>query len=125
MSVYLVEKNHIDYLIGAALAQGWSLECFGGANVAGLSLVRANEMSVNHRYPNGAQPLSDGYVWSARHSAFDPVQVIAACNCFAYQCDEHSSWESSLAKQLVDKIRRGAIAKLTENAIWGAPAPTV
>lgn len=125
MSVYLVEKNHVDYLIGAAIAYGWSLNCFGGANAAGLDLVRANEMSFNHRYPNDAQPLSDGYVWSACHSTFDPVQVIASCNCLAYQCDEHPAWERSHAKQLVDKIRRAAIAKLTENAIWGAPAPTV
>lgn len=125
MSSYLVEKNHIDYLIGAAFAHGCSLERFGGTNAAGLCLVRANELSVNHRYPGHAQPLSDGYVWNASHSAFDPAQVIASCNCLAYQCDEHPAWESSLAKQLVDAIRREAIAKLTENAIWGAPAPTV
>lgn len=51
------------------------------------------------------------------------VQIIKACNCYAYQACEHSAWESSFAKQLVDAIRCVAISNLPgyEMAAWGVP----
>jgi hypothetical protein len=138
MSAYLVEERHIAFLVGAALSR--QVIGFGGnrlsyafkerfisvdaemADRLGQLLWNENKISVAHRYP--------GESWSVpqyRHRRafldYQPLQVLKACHCYAYQSCEHPGWETSEAKAFIDALERTAVRHLPgyDDAAWGPP----
>ena len=77
----------------------------------------ANVVSVNYRYK-----LSDpvGTIIYKPTGLYRPIAIIKLCTCLAYQSCEYPTWGDSIAKRLLDEIRRVAITKLPgyEEAPW-------
>jgi hypothetical protein len=90
-----------------------------------------NVRSVQSRYgkENAPGPRGETYFYSLHvvvpevtlHT--DPVQVIKACDCFAYQSCETDDWKSSEAYYYIEALKDAALPPLAgyEDAVWGAP----
>jgi hypothetical protein len=151
MSAYIVDKEHVQYLVESAMqsASGGAFRWFHGdqwrelqkgdkeraAEVANM-LWCENIKSVSHRYPHES---SDTLPGPCDHSNFTveasdfkgirwlhfvPVQVAKACDCYEYQSCEHREWETSEAKAFTDSLRESQWRRLNgyDAADWGAPA---
>jgi hypothetical protein len=62
-----------------------------------------------------------GYHWTQ----IKPVEVLAACACYAYQSCEHEGWKASEARAYIEALKNRAIRALPGygDAPWGAPKP--
>jgi hypothetical protein len=153
MSAYIVDKLHVQYLVEAAMSRriggGCFYWCWGNptlsskldcadkdtaAQIANM-LWCENIKSVSTRYPNESSatlpgPTARDFTVQARDFngvrwlQFSAVQVIKACDCYAYQTCEHDEWETSEAKAFIDALRSSAWHELPgyDEAEWGAPA---
>lgn len=151
MSAYLVTLEHIQYLIEAGKHYGMLIPDekadFGHIQLKNASqekleafgqmLWDENVKSVEGRYPDckGKElpgewlgvPMDDrrffrvGSFWTH----FDPLQVIAACKCYAYQSCEHKEWEESQAHKYTEGLIGAACSHLPgyDKTIWGSPKP--
>jgi hypothetical protein len=150
MSAYVVDRNHILYLLAAATSSAiephgkfswfhdghWhyvrSDESERAAEVANL-LWRENIASVSARYPNESRatlpgPCYENFViepaeFPASFKVINPVQVIKACDCYEYQSCEHEAWKTSEAHAFISALRSAAWRALPgyDDAEWGAP----
>ena len=148
MSAYVVEREHIAYLIEAARSYrvnkcgifSWYYNQESkyinqqDLSAIGAMLWNENIRSVAYRYPDnmsnlpgpiGAAPYDYGrhdLMWSK----IDPVQVFKSCNCYEYQCCGHPDWENSEAYAFIGALRQAMIKNLEgyDDAKWGAPEPT-
>jgi hypothetical protein len=152
MSAYIVSKNHILYLVTAALSRKICLHGCHWWPVPGESyktlracdyplaeemanlLWRENLASVSCRYPNESSATLPGarekrFIITRRDLAtvfeFDPVQVFKACDCYEYQSCEHAGWHASEARAFIEGLRQCAWQALPgyDDAEWGAPEP--
>lgn len=152
MSAFIVSKNHILFLITAALSRNictygftWHHNKqhhelppgdFKRAADVGNLLWQENIRSVSHRYPGESSATlpgtrgNDGFVITEADIAAvfdraDPVQVIKSCDCYEYQSCEHDGWPDSEACAIITKLRREACNSLPgyHAAEWGAPEP--
>ena len=151
MSAYVVNREHISYMVCAAMSRrlgrygfrwftpgGGSCELKGGdyaaAVATGSMLWQENVKSVSARYPGSADGLPgpigeevyemDLANFPAFHPPIDPVQVLKAVSCYEYQACEHDGWETSEAHSFCNVLRHHAIAALVgyDDAEWGPPA---
>ena len=140
MSAYVVDRNHIRFLVAAALTGGtrdalswWSEAEAARRNLGdvdehelGRILWAENVKSVNCRYgeetpePAYHHPAAVGWL------EFDPAQVLKSCDCYEYQACEHEAWPDSEARSIIDALRRKFVRQLQgyDAAEWGAPEPT-
>lgn len=147
MSAYVVDRDHVRYLVEAVGRVGRHPFSFSfwskgkGTRVAvgrgkdmspdefGQMLWDENIRSVEDRYSGSSSlpgsvgetyehPLLQGWV------VMDPVAVLKACQCYEYQSCEHAGWEESDAYQAIRALRGAAISSLPgyEDAEWGSPA---
>ena len=150
MSAYMVDREHIAYLLDAAVdtritdghfywyhnGESHHLRCgdFERAAAVGQMLWNANADSIFARYPdthgdlsNAPGPIGEFYVYDEHRPQYglvvEPVQVLKSCNCFAYQSCEHEGWKDSEAKAFIDALIHHAIGRLPgyDKATWGAP----
>lgn len=151
MSAYIVEKNHVLYLVCAALSRATRYNSngfswyhagtrheIGDGDVSAMAetanmLWRENIKSVSARYPHESSATlpgtraADFIVTEADFPAcchsFDPVQVLKACNCFDYQSCEHDEWRESLACAFIQALKEKMMRALPtyDDAEWGAP----
>lgn len=140
MSAYIVSREHIAYIAGAAISplvdgvyynnKKLPRGDIDGALKAGRMLWEQNIKSVKHRYPgNDDLPGPIGEDFNLRESdlfvfhKFEPVQVLKSIRCLAYQSCEDDGWNESEAKAFLDGLTAQAIAALPgyEAAEWGAP----
>jgi hypothetical protein len=141
MSAFIVEREHIGYLIEAAtsrriMARQGAFRWRGKelhdrdrdkASEVGQMLWAENVKSVAHRYSHRDDcPEVSDYEYGthdARPVAIEPVEVIKACHCYEYQSCEHPEWETSEAKEFIDRLCRAATQSLVgyEEAEWGCP----
>ena len=149
MSAYMVERNHISFLLEAAmqrniswydggqflrqLSPGDSEENIGRV---GQMLWDENGKSIIARYPDTLH--ADGsFHWDededfvyGRHEYqcydLNPVQVIKACDCYSYQSCEHAEWPTSEAHAFIESLVKYSTCHLPgyDAAEWGAPKPT-
>lgn len=148
MSAYLVDANHISYLVEAAMSRAISIGTFrwiwnidrtagnmldGTLNKSdhkrgvevGQMLLDENNKSVNFRYSEDKA----GEVFTSAHLQrrhnIEPLQVIKACDAFEYQACEHKTWRESQACAFITSLRRAACRALPgyDDAKWGAPDP--
>lgn len=155
MSAYIVERDHIRYLVEAALklrlghhpghgpfSWYWNGDRrtlpagdYERACEVARMLWAENIASVAHRYPNEPQndlpgPAGESFEYTEHRPwdcNIDPVQVLKACSCFEYQSCEHEGWKTSEALAFVDALVWEAISALPgyADAAWGAPRKPV
>lgn len=143
MSAYIVDKNHIVYLIQAAMQNGGGHAArgplywyFGNprdhdtiqsgdydkAAEVGNMLWRENIASVAYRYPNDKTsatlpgPIDREEITPGDFrlcAPIDPVQVLKSCQCYAYQSCEHPEWEESEAFSFIEALKGAAIQALS------------
>lgn len=132
MSAYIVEREHIDYLVGAALAEAklcrmkWLQDgelveiTKETADQLGQMLWDENIKSVKCRYSGESVetlPGSEGgsHVYRFRDrfrqtGAFYTVQVAKAIHCLNYQSCEHDGWEASDAHAFLKVLEASVTA---------------
>lgn len=154
MSAYMVDRDHIRYLVDASLhldtGRGGFYWFFAGewrsiqagdyerAAQIGQLLWDENRRSIEHRYPdtledwsNAPGPIDESFVYDEHkplwHHAFQAIQVVKACHCYAYQACEHPEWKESEAKAWIAALEAVAVRNLPgyEQAEWGPPAEVV
>ena len=138
MSAYVVNRNHIWYLIQAATSRVlgmqhssslyWyhnevsrRLSCTDYEQMAriGQMLWDENVASVKYRYPDCGfdelpGPIDCDYQYGEHNGCgigkpqIDPVAVLKACDGYEYQSCEHPSWEQSEAHTYIQSLRSHA-----------------
>ena len=121
MSAWIVNRNHLDLLLTAALA--WGLLDADDANDMGRLLWKENLASVAYRYPadhDGQRPGPRGFrdhdVHTYRFRRYpgrvDPDVVATAADSLAYQSSEHPGWATSTAHRWVTDLTEQALARI-------------
>ena len=128
MSAFSVSTAHLNYLVTAA----YLYKCLGpvggrqsvyDAATERLKMLRAeNNASLAARYPTNPDTQTHGRE-SATLTGVDkinPVQVLKAIACYAYQACEHDAWETSEARAFCEQLKAHAIANLPgyREAAW-------
>lgn len=151
MSAYVVDENHINYLIHAGLTLQrqyglrwvWNVNRKAGtyesgqltrenAEEVGQKLWDENIRSVEFRYPDciedrermpGPVDCNFDFHYRIRLDAVDPLQVLMSCACYRYQSCEHHEWPESEACAIIEALEDKAISCLPgyEDCTWGAP----
>jgi hypothetical protein len=147
MSAYIVDENHISYIVAAALSNRIRTSSHGrftwwhnhtreisqynpeGAAEFATELWQENVKSVNHRYPNDPAPLALFTITPQKLDEmlhawdFEPIQLLKAISCLDYQSCEHPEWETSNAHAFLEGLKNAAIASLAgySDAAWGSP----
>ena len=149
MSAYIVDRNHIVYLVTAGMKlRQYNLHwrhnnkshCLTGSDITAAARIAnilwlENINSIFARYPSCKDdpsgmpgPTKENYIVSekelpARILTIDAVQLLKSCDCYEYQACEHDGWEKSEAKAFIDALRSAYIHKLPgySDAEWGAP----
>lgn len=151
MSAFIVSRQHIRYLVEAAVTlhpprareryplvwyvNGTRHELYpgdsGAASAAGQMLWDENIASVAYRYPH--EPVSDlpgpsEETYTFTHTGFDgrapqPVPTLKACDGYEYQSCEHPGWPDSGACAFLQALRHRAWTSLPgyEEAAWEIP----
>lgn len=138
MSAFVLAREHIAFLVNAAFRrrQGETLyyhwdggghQCQPGDSDAAVRIAQVlwaeNVASVAHRYSGDARSKLPGMVRDAEagfeygrhewdHREPNWVQVLKACDCYAYQSCEHPGWDGSEARAIIEAIRSMAIHAL-------------
>ena len=142
MSAYVVDLNHINYLINAALTTGDGYQRFSfyhndqrhevdsdTASALGQMLLDECIRSVSYRYADSAPlpgPVDESpvysYTWN-HYDGFKPAQVFKSIRCLNYQSCEHPGWEESAAWAFLQSLTNATIGRVQgyEAAEWGAP----
>lgn len=147
MSAFVVGREHINFLVNAALSRqlnpGYSgpLHVYhngegryithDNADTIGQELWEENIKSVLYRYPGDTRencpgPVGENYVYKHRlpKGLFSeiayPVRVLKAAKCYEYQACEHPEWRDSWAASFIDALKEHAIVALPgyEDAEW-------
>ncbi len=133
MSAFIVGHCHIDALLTFVREHEIRLQAFNcpelsDANLTtiGRELLRENERSVQHRYPDDDQDSdAESYTFKPFPHPLTPVEAFKASQCLDYQSCEHDEWEQSIAYATLQEIN-GACARLIlkadpayERAPWG------
>ena len=146
MSAYMVDRNHVVYLVKAAYnaiprpfhfwyngtKQSEYVMRENKVEVA-QALWDENKKSVVERYGDSEElpgPIGEDFVITEEDFKMcwlnvEPVQVLKACNCFEYQACEHREWPDSFAYAFIQALIDRYIGKLPgyDDAKWGAPDP--
>lgn len=111
MSAFVVSKEDIDILVTAHLALeglAWTNE---RADAIGRLLWRENVLSVAYRYDMPARRSAEhaAYIDAITAYRFKPIYAKAAAvakiaRCYDYQACEHTGWEASKARRIVDAL---------------------
>lgn len=142
MSAYLVEKNHVRYLIAAAVRFEACIQVKNSAgnlewraakeatddelSEVGQDLWNENAASVEGRYPSlkgktlpgedENTPKDDRLFFTFDPSTFyedlSPAQVIKAVHCYSYQSCEHEGWRTSRAREFCDHLAHIAESRI-------------
>lgn len=79
----------------------------------GQILTNENNRSINHRYKETKQPETYQFK-EILNRRFKPIEILKACQCFDYQACETDDYETTNAKDIVQRIRLCAIRCLPE-----------
>jgi hypothetical protein len=117
VSAWIVARAHIDVLVLAGVQFGVLYDPEDPAPVgpgalaaAGAGLWAENHHSVNCRYGEDTEPPP--YPAPVAEVILDPVAVVKAIDCFAYQSCEHAGWDASRAADYCARLRVAALAGL-------------
>ncbi|MEU1811053.1 hypothetical protein [Micromonospora aurantiaca (nom. illeg.)] len=121
MSAWIVNRDHLDLLLTAALE--WDLVTSEHVDATGRLLWKENLASVAHRYPadrDGSRPGPDGfrdrdvdtYHFRPYPGRVDPEVVAMAGASLIYHSCEHPGWAVSDACRWVTQLRAEATARI-------------
>jgi hypothetical protein len=132
MSAHMVSDNHIHALVNFALLNNLDYRANGrfvritreSAEEIGQILIDQNYRSVHHRYLDRAEQhfgKPPTYKFKVVRLLPDAVALLKLCVCYAYQACETDDWESSIAADIIMRIKDRAIIKLPgyDAAPWG------
>lgn len=134
MSAWIVNRDHLDLLLTAALE--WDLITGEHADATGRLLWKENLASVAHRYPadrDGHRPGPNGlrdrdvdtYQFRPYPGRVDPEVVAMAAASLIYQSCERPGWAVSDARHWVTRLREQATARIPAYlAEYGPVDPT-
>lgn len=142
MSAYIVDRETIQFLVGASMSRqvigrhssGLSWWHDSGrrelkitdkeyATKVGQMLWDENAKSVMHRYPNDTLdsapgPIGETYQFRYRYTqfvtGFEPIQVLSTIMCYEYQSCEHPDWEKSEACAFIRSLQKACIHQITD-----------
>ena len=137
MSAWIVSKEHIDYLLSAALECGTYAPQWAGEQIRdlarddgltmddiGQALWTENTLSVSHRYePEMAADLgvleTVGYLFC--RTSVDVTTAIKQAHCYRYQACEHPEWETSESAAFIEDLIDSLTHRLPgyDAAPWG------
>lgn len=154
MSAWVVNKTHIDLLVTAGLVLpgrrvhsnlSWRETADGpyrrveltyeNADAVGAMLWAENVASVDKRYPDATDDNRPGAPIEAVHTLLyqhtmirgelDPVVVLKATKCYAYQSSEHDGWTTSQASRFCEALIAECIEQVPgyKEAPWGFNDP--
>ncbi len=141
MSAYIVEKNHIQYIMAAVQSPtirfdftyededgNWVTVAKGDFDATaklGNILWQANAVGVNARYNDNEAP-EELTSRDVQLFPIDPMQLLRSLDCLEYQSCDAASWQDSVAAGIVRRLIKLAYQSLPgyTSAIWGAPEPT-
>jgi hypothetical protein len=113
MSAFHVSNDHINYLLSWARRNNpivrshdrrFDISQSEHYWRVGVILREANSASMEARY--GDEPV----MYEAQNlPALPAINIVAGCDCLAYQSCEYDGWEKSDAKCILDQIRDAAI----------------
>lgn len=117
MSAFVCTDKHINAIVRWASHN--RVEVYGREQQTLEMLLSENIGSVNYRYGDNIEIPT--VVYDNTAPLLEPIEVIKACQCLAYQSCEHPGWEASTACALLKTIERSAIAEIAgyEFAKWG------
>lgn len=123
MSAFVVEKEHIDFIVTAAI--DFEIIAAPAALALGKCLWQENVNSVLKRYPQIQGRERTGYLQEVqlytfkRRTHISVNDVAGAIACLDYQSCEHDEWEGSLAHDFLVRLR-AALPKGTDGAkgVW-------
>lgn len=121
MSTWIVNRDHIDLLLTAAVA--WGLTDVAHADEVGRLLWRENLASVVFSYPasrDGQRPGPEGfhdrdvetYCYRPYPGRVDPEVVVTAADSLSNQSGAHPGWTSSAAHRWVTRLNEQAFARI-------------
>lgn len=128
MSAYIVDRNHIRYLVSAAVQR----KCFKGMSATKLGQMLWDECikSVSYRYPGETTdtlPGPCGESFKYRHKVWvgeiEDNQLLESVKCYQYQSCEHPEWETSSAIEVCYKLKESLKNRGDSKVetVWGAP----
>lgn len=90
----------------------------------GQMLLDTNVASVNARY---SQDELLAYTYEPPRYRWEPVELLKAIAGYEYQACEAPAWESSLAREFCDQLRKLCISALPgyEEGPWAIAASTM
>lgn len=142
MSAYMVDREHINYLVSTACKYSYSKRNQGGfswfhdgewskleapnrdhASAIGQVLWNANLRSINARYPDTVTDpsrmpgrIDETYIYAhSKDYPFDmieSVQVLQSIACLEYQSCEFDGWGKSEAHAILEALKSAAIHAL-------------
>ena len=128
MSAYVVEENHIEYLVSEMCKPRTGIKDYFEHDLGvttpqevGQLLWDENYRSVNYRY--GENDSAPKFTYRRKCYDFDPLQVLKSISCYEYQTCEHPEWSASKVKKLLSRLESRMINILTDEKTWGAPEP--
>ena len=151
MSAYIVDKNHVVYLVSMAVhraithgsdfvvylddeTQPYGVRPlkiapydFNAQAAMATKLWQQNAKSVNARYRESSE--IERFVVKpsefGKFYEFDAIQLLKSINCLEYQSCEHGGWKKSEARTFLKALESRAILALPgyDAAKWGAPEP--
>lgn len=140
MSVLLVSKRHIDYMVNAALtySRGSGFVVYHGSNTSiltldllddfGQRLADANAESFENRYSHNPEAMSELARGAIKDYRFQPPNimihapvVLKQVRFYEYQTCEHPTWTDSWAYAFCESLTSAAIQNIDgyEFAPWG------
>lgn len=121
MSAWIVDRNHLDLLLTAAI--DWDVITADQADAIGRMLWKENLTSVAYCYPHdrdGDRPGPDGFrdrdVDTYQHRPYpgriDPEVVATAAHSLRYQSCGHPGWLDSTAMQWLNRLHQLATDRI-------------
>lgn len=147
MSAFMVSDEHVHVLLSWALSEGqlrgypasWPVNgdavgvgireysrgsrarelTIESAGTVGQIIVEANARSVDYRYREDTNVRAYAYR-RPRTVDREPVEIIKACRCVAYQSCEVDDWPRSEAHAILEAITDMAVSRLPgmDDAAW-------
>lgn len=117
MSAFSVSDAHLSYLVSAA--EDYGVVEFDKVDRALAMLREANNVSVATLYPKDAAMQAPAPA-AHKRVPVEPIQVLKAIRCYAYQACEDDGWHTSPAKRFCDMLTAHAVSALPgyREATW-------
>jgi hypothetical protein len=109
MSCFVVSDFHVSAIVAWAVDKGVPLD--DSPDAVALGLAAANRAAFSERYAgrHDAEALPFGGFDRSAALGLQPVEIIKACDCLAYQCSDWSAWDLCDASEDLALIRDVAV----------------